>query len=62
MKNYSKACSWDEQLKSIMNLNRAVYYNLLPFIGPGIFFLGDVYMFFKCEDKDKFKELLNLLS
>lgn len=62
MKNYSKACQWDEQLKSIMNLNRAMYYNLLPFIGPWIFFLGDVYIFMKCEDKDKFKELLNLLS
>lgn len=62
MKNYSKACQWDEQMKSIVNLNGAMYYNLLAFIGPWIFFLCNVYIFLKCEDKDKFKELLNPLS
>lgn len=34
MKNYSKAYHWDEQMKSIMNLNAAMYYNLLLFTGP----------------------------
>lgn len=32
MKNYFKSCQWDEQMKSIMNLNRAMSYNILPFI------------------------------
>lgn len=62
MKNYSKACQWDEQMKSIMNLNGAMYYNLLPFIGPWNFVMCSVYIFLKCEDKDKFKELMNPLS
>lgn len=28
MKNYSKACQWDEQMKFIINLNAAMYCNL----------------------------------
>lgn len=62
MKKYSKSCQWNEQMKSIMNLNRAMSYNLLPFIGLWIFFLCNVYIFLKREDKDKFKELLNSFS
>lgn len=62
MKNYSSACQRDEQMKSIMNLNGAMYYNLLYFIGTWIFFLCNVYIFLRYEYKDKFKELPNPLS
>lgn len=60
MKNYSKAYHWDEQTKSIVNLNAAMYYNLLLFTVP--FSYVNAEFFLKGVDKDKFKELLTSLS
>lgn len=53
MKDYSKACQWDKQMKFIMNLNAAMYYNLTgPFSYVNAVLFGNV-------GKGKFKELLN---
>lgn len=62
MKNYSKACQWDKQMKSIMNLNAVMYYNLLLFTGPFSYINDFFFFFFNREGKSKFKELLNSLS
>lgn len=60
MKNYSKACQWDQQIKFVVNLNEAVLCPAFPWTTE--LFLCNVYIVLNHEDKDKFKVLLSSLS